>query len=204
MRGCTHVSMPYDQTHRQTGGAVRTLTQDAIRSLAGFKAEDAAVVSLYLDVDGRRHVRPRDYEVHLDHLLRQAKERANGTCPTEDLERIESHVKAGVDRSFTRGLAIFSCASKGLWEVIELPVPVRNQVVVNQTPQVRQLEAIVESHRTFGVLLVDKQRARMFVFGLGQLVDKSEVFDQLPRHDDDGGEWDKDHVRDHAAAAAQQ
>jgi peptide subunit release factor 1 (eRF1) len=81
---------------------------------------------------------------------------------------------------------------------------VRNQIVVNQSPQVKQLEALVESHKSFGVLLADKQRARMFVFGLGQLVDKSEVFDQLPRHDDDGGDWDRDHVRDHAAAAAQQ
>ncbi|MDQ1443874.1 MAG: peptide chain release factor subunit 1, partial [Acidimicrobiaceae bacterium] len=117
-------------------------------------------------------------------------------------QRIESHVKAGVDRSHTRGLAIFSCAPKGLWEVIELPVPVRNQVVINQTPQVKQLEAIVESHKSFGVLLADKQRARMFVFELGELVDKSELFDQLPRHEDDHGDWDKDHVRDHSNAAA--
>ena len=57
------------------GGAVRTLTQDAIRALAGFDGDAAPVVSLYLDVDGRRHVRPRDYEMHLDQLLRQARER---------------------------------------------------------------------------------------------------------------------------------
>ena len=55
---------------------MRNLTQDAIRSLAGFKGDHAPVVSLYLDVDGRRHVRPKDYEMHLDQLLRQAKERS--------------------------------------------------------------------------------------------------------------------------------
>jgi peptide subunit release factor 1 (eRF1) len=183
---------------------VRTLTQDAIRSLAGFDGDAAPVVSLYLDVDGRRHVRPRDYEMHLDQLLRQAREQANGSTPVEDLQRIETHVKRGLDRSHTRGLAIFSCTAKGLWEVIELPVPVRNQIVVNQTPQVKQLEAIVESHKSFGVLLADKQRARMFVFAMGELVDKTELFDQLPRHDDDHGGWDKDHVRDHNAAQAHQ
>src|SRR3954452_16046796 len=100
--------MPYDSGHRQPGGAVRNLTQDAIRSLAGFKGGEAPVVSLYLDVDGRRHVRPKDYEIQLDHLLRQPRERANGNPPAEDLQRIESHVKAGLDRSRTRGLAIFS------------------------------------------------------------------------------------------------
>ena len=181
-----------------------SLTQDAIRSLAGFKAHDAPVVTLYLDVDGRRFVRPKDYEVHLDQLLRQVREHKNGSAPQEDLRRIEAHVKAGFDRSRTRGLVIFSCTSGGLWQVIELPVPVRNQLVINQAPQVKQLETIVESYERFGVLLADKQRARMFVFELGELVDKSERFDQLPRHDDDHGDWDKEHVRDHSAAAAHQ
>jgi peptide chain release factor subunit 1 len=179
------------------------LTHDVIRSLAAFKAQDTPVVSLYLDVDGRRFVRPRDYELHLDHLLKEAAEHVNGHRPaTPDLERIEAHVKGGLDRSHTRGLAIFSCAAKDLWQVFELPVRVRNQLVVNATPHVRQLEHVVDEYERFGVLLADKQRARMFVFELGSLVDKSELFDQLPRHEDDQGDWDKDHVRDHSAAAA--
>ena len=181
-----------------------TLTQGAIRSLAGFKGLDAPVVTLYLDVDGRRFVRPRDYEQQLDALIREASGRSNGSRPpAADLERIEAYVKAGIDRSRTRGLAIFSCAAHDMWEVIELPVPVRNQLVVNTTPHVRQLETVLSGNERFGVLLADKQRARMFVFELGCLVDKSELFDQLPRHEDDAGDWDKDHVRDHSAAAAQ-
>jgi peptide subunit release factor 1 (eRF1) len=42
------------------------------------------------------------------------------------------------------------------------------------------------------------------VFDLGELVDKDELFERLPRHDDDGGTWRKDHVRDHAAVMAHQ
>lgn len=179
------------------------LTQDVIRSLAEFKGHDGAVVSLYLDVDGRRYVRPKDYEMHLDALLRELAERPGLPGPAaEDLRRIEAHVRGGFDRSTTRGVAIFSCAAHGFWEVIELPVPVRNQLVVNATPHIRQLEAVLDENERFGVLLADKQRARMFVFELGQLVDRSEVFDQLPRHEDDRGDWDKDHVRDHSAEVA--
>jgi peptide chain release factor subunit 1 len=180
-----------------------TLTQDVIRSLAGLRAQATPVVSLYLDVDGRRFVRPRDYELHLDHLLKEAAGHTNGHKPAAtDLERIESFVKGGLDRSRTRGLAIFSCADQDLWQVFHLPVPVRNQLVVNATPHVRQLETVVDEYQRFGVLLADKQRARMFVFELGELVDKSELFDQLPRHEDDKGDWDRDHVRDHSAAHA--
>lgn len=180
------------------------LSQDVIRTLASFKGGDDPVVSVYLDVDGRRFVRPRDYELHLEALLRRAAEQANGHAPVEDLRRIEAHVKAGLDRHRTRGVALFSCAPGGLWSVVELPVAVRNQVVVNATPHIRQLEGVLDNNERFGVLLADRQRARMFVFELGEVVDKSELFDVLPRHEDDRGDWDKDHVRDHAAEAAHQ
>ena len=179
------------------------LSQDVVRSLASFKGGDDPVVSVYLDVDGRRFVRPRDYELHLEALLRRAGEQANGHgAVTDDLRRIEAHVKGGVDRHRIRGLALFSCAPAGLWSVLELPVAVRNQVVVNSTPHIRQLEGVLDNNERFGVLLADRQRARMFVFELGELVDKSELFDVLPRHEDDRGDWDKDHVRDHTAVAA--
>ncbi|MDQ3757905.1 MAG: hypothetical protein M3394_08645 [Actinomycetota bacterium] len=182
-----------------------TLTQDSVRALAGFKAQDGPVVSLYLDVDGRRYVRPRDYEVHLESLLRQASARTDGDAGTAALfHRIEGFVKGGIDRSRTRGLAVFACRSPELWEVIALPVRVRNQLVVNATPHVRQLESVLDEYERFAVLLADKQRARLFVFELGELVERSELFDQLPRHEDDGGDRDRDHVRGHSAEVAHQ
>lgn len=179
------------------------LSQDVVRSLASYKGGADPVVSVYLDVDGRRFVRPRDYELHLEALLRRAGEQANGHATvSDDLRRIEAHVKGGIDRHRTRGLALFSCAPAGLWRVLELPVAVRNQAVVNATPNIRQLEGVLDNNERFGVLLADRQRARMFVFELGELVDKSELFDVLPRHEDDRGDWDKDHLRDHTAEAA--
>jgi len=179
------------------------------------------VVSVYLDVDGQRYIRPKDYEVHLDQLLRRARERAMERVPAgsgarngtelsrsgvgdaeEDLRRIEGRVKAGIDRSHTRGVAVFSAAADNWFEFIELTVPVRNHLSINQTPHVRQLDALLERYRRYGVLLVDRQRARVLVFQAAQLSDRSELFDLLPRHDDDRGDWDRDHVRDHADAAA--
>ena len=166
------------------------------------------MASCYLDVDGRRFVRPHDYELRLERLLRDAREQAgNGDAPAveveSDLRRIEEFVKSGIDRSRTRGLAIFSASADDLWRVIELPVPVHNELVVDRAPHLRQLEAILAGQQRFAVLLADRQRARLFLFELGELVERQERFDQLPRHEDDRGEWDKDHVRDHAAAAAQ-
>ena len=191
------------------------ITESLIRDLANLKGERAPVISCYLDVDGRRYLRPHDYELELDALLRRARrglaDGANGTNGSQadrgvqalvedDLRRIEAYVKGGIDRSRTRGLALFACSSSDLWRVIELPVPVRNRVVVNHTPYVRELESVLERYERFVVLLADRQRARLFLFEMGRLVEKQEQFDQLPRHDDDGGEWTKDHVAGHTAA----
>ena len=185
------------------------ITENDIRDLAAFTGDKAPVTSCYLDVDGRRYIRPHDYEVQLDYMLRRARDRSgNGDRGARaslegDLKRITDHAKGGIDRSRTRGIAMFSCTAHDFWKVIELPVPVRNRVVVNHTPYVRELESVIQEYDRFAVLLADRQRARLFLFELGELVDKQEHFDGLPRHDDDKGDWDRDHVADHTAVAVQ-
>ena len=181
------------------------ISEDLVKELASNRYDDTPVVSCYLDVDGKRYVRPHDYELHLEDMLRRTRERehkAGHHTVCDDLQRIEEHLKAGIDRSRTRGVAVFACSPHDLWRVIELPVPVRNQLVVNASPHVRQLEAIIDEYERFAVLLADRERSRMFIFELGELVDKTEQLDRLPRHEDDGGELDRDSVRSHVDAAA--
>ena len=186
------------------------ITQSVIRDLAGFTGTAAPVTSVYLDVDGRRFVRSRDIEPHLDALIREGRARANANgfpkaalqSVEADLARIADHVRTNLERSRTRGVALFSCSAHGLWEVVELGVPVRNRVVVNHTPYVRELEAVVARRERFAVLLADRQRARLLLYELDDLVDKTELIDLLPRHDDDGHGLTRDQVAGHTAAAA--
>lgn len=181
------------------------LTDDRIRQLASFDAGDRPVVSLYLDVDGRRWPKFQDCEARVERMVRDLAGSANGHLPDakDDLSRVESHVRAGLDRSETRGLAVFS-SGDDLFEVFELAVPVRDQLIVNRTPHVHQLESVLATHERFAVLLTDRQRTRMFVFEMGRLVERSERFDALPRHDDDAGGKDRRHDRHKLEAAAHQ
>lgn len=181
------------------------ITEDDIRKLAGFRGEVAPVTSCYLDVDGSQYPRFEDVVRELELLFRDARCRhgANESVAA-DLVRMEEHVKAGLDRSQLRGLAMFSCSAAGFWQVIELPVRVRSQVSVNHTPSVRQLETVVDEYERFGMLLVDRQRARMFLFELGELIDSSELFEQLPRGDDDDRSYTKDHGASHTSALLHQ
>jgi peptide subunit release factor 1 (eRF1) len=137
-------------------------------------------------------------------MVRVARTSFDGGEPAaKDLERIAAHVRRGLDRSRVRGLALFSCEASGLWKALELPIPVSDQLVVNRRPQVSQLERLSEEDERFAVLLADRQRARVLVIEMGQVVHSGALFDELPRHEDDQGEWDKDHVHDHQVVAAQ-
>lgn len=181
------------------------ITEADIRALAQFRGKEAPVTTCYLDVDGARVVRHVDVVASLEGLLRQARARADGNRSVlDDLQRMEDHVGGELDRSSTRGLAMFSCSADGFWRVVELPVPVRNQVVVDHAPYVRQLETVVQEHVRFGVLLVDRQRARVLVFHLGELTDSEQLVDELPRGDDDDHSYTKDHAQSHAAALTHQ
>jgi len=93
---------------------VAVITEAAIRELAGFRGQDAPVTTCYLDVDGRRLSRHRDYEQELERILRSARARANGTeSVRSDLGRIEAYVKGGIDRSTTRGLLFVNTLDMG-------------------------------------------------------------------------------------------
>lgn len=177
------------------------ITEDTIRRLARFRGEQAPVTSCYLDVDGKRLRRQQDLEQEVDLLLRRAKPRNNGTASVhDDLRRISDYVRGGFDRSGVRGLAIFSCSAHQLWEVLRLPVPVRSQVVVNHQPAVGPLESVVQEYDRIGVLLVDRKRARMFLFELGELIEHTEEADELPRDYDTRGEKERGAVDGHVEA----
>ena len=181
------------------------LTETDVRELAGFKGEEAPVTSLYLDVDGSHHIRRQDLLHELERLVKSVhKSHSDNPSVLRDLKRMEDHVRGGIDRSHVRGLALFSCSAHDFWRIVELPVAVRSQIVVNHTPAVRQLESIIDEYERFGVLLADKQRTRMMVYELGELVDSDEEFEELPRQEDDGRGIRKDGVRDHVQAMAHQ
>ncbi len=182
-----------------------TLSEASIRELAAIRGEAGPITTCYLDVDGRRLVRPQDVEHELDCALKAARQRVNGDRKVQaDLDRIERFVHEGIDRRGTRGLAIFASKANGLWKVVELPVPVRTQVVVNSAPAVGQLESVLQEHEPMAVLLADRQRARLFLIELGRIVERSEHVDELPRDYDQRGQSERGTPDTHIDALAHQ
>jgi peptide subunit release factor 1 (eRF1) len=189
----------------QEGGLISV---DRIRTLASLEGSPV-VTSCYLDVDGRTHRHASDYEAELDHLLRVARERvhANGNdrdavrSVESDLDQMSSWVRGGFDRSRVRGLAMFACSARGWFEVVELPRPVRSQIVLNAMPHLRQLEYVVGEFDAFAIVLVDRSHSRIFRFEMGELTEHDRVDDAVPRRHDQGG-WSAPNIQRHADEVA--
>lgn len=176
------------------------ISEDIVRELAGVKGNGAPVTTCYLDVDGRRHRAKSGYEQALTRLMREVRPARDDVGLQRDLDRIERFVRSGIDRSRTRGLAIFACSGADLWRVVNLPVPVRDQLIVNDSPAVGQLRAALETFGRFGVLLLSRQRARVLVFEVDQVVDKEELSSESTRDIDVRGEKERGEVQGKAEA----
>jgi len=172
-----------------------------IRRLAGLRGAPV-VTSLYLDLDGRHLPRISDYTPHVAALGRAARHRAAGLGPAAaeaveaNLERISAWFAAGTDRRNTRGVALFSDAAADLFEVVELPVAVRDHVSLGDRPDVAPLcEARGRCAPALAVVL-DRHRARFFHIE-GTAVEEVKEADRPPvrRVDTDlelGG-WERQH-----------
>jgi peptide subunit release factor 1 (eRF1) len=182
------------------------LDRGLLRKLAEWDAAGSPITSLYLTVDGRRFPRRADYERRLDELLRTARARAErldndaARSVESDVEAMSRFVRDEFDRGDTRGLALFSSTAAGLWEVVPVPRPVRDRVVVAPHADLRPLEAVLETYPPVCVALVDYARARMFRVELGRIHEVTDVDDEVPNRHDQGG-WAQmrmqRHVDDH-------
>jgi peptide subunit release factor 1 (eRF1) len=168
------------------------ISQSEVRELATWRGGEV-VTTCYLDVDGRRFVRQQDLEREVEGVVRRARARMNGNRSVHaDLDRIQAFVRSGVDRSTTRSLAIFSCHADDYWRVVPLPVAVPSRVIVGSSPAIAPLEAALQDRERLGVLLVDRQRARLLVIGWDGIEGEHELHREAPRAATDrGGDRDR-------------
>ncbi len=135
------------------------LSENDLRELVDFVIPDP-VVSVYLNTN------PSDG--NSDAHKRQLKSMIRDLNLTKDVEAIERFF----DHEYNwngRGVAVFSCNSQNFFRSYPLGVPVRNLVQISDRPSVKPLAALVDIYGGYGVVLVDKQGARLFSFHMGQM-----------------------------------
>jgi peptide chain release factor subunit 1 len=165
----------------------RVLSARTIDRLARFHSGGLPVVSLYLGIAPGRHGRGaiRTKADSLLHSLRSLAEdrsldRDARVSLRADIERIEELVAA--ERVGAGTLAVFACSGARLLEVVRLPRAIRDRIMVDATPWVRPMLAILDQYHRCCVLVVDRESARVWELYLGELRDAGQLVGRAPRN----------------------
>jgi peptide chain release factor subunit 1 len=81
----------------------------------------------------------------------------------EDFEEMEEFLSNPENLEGCRGIALFSCSAKDIFEPIKLPYTYRNRLMVAPDPLIREIAAIDEELGIIGVLLIDRKHIRIFL-----------------------------------------
>ncbi len=153
------------------------LSENDLRELLEFSASEP-VLSVYLNTDPAEG-NADAYKLRLRSMLKEV------SLP-DDQQAIERYLNREFDWS-GRSVAIFSCASRGFFRAYPLAVPLRSRVRTGEKPAIKGLADILDAYGGYGVVLVDKQGARVFSFHLGELREQEGVLGEPIRHTKRGG-----------------
>lgn len=168
------------------------VTAAAIRELVRRPANSAPVTSVYLNTDGARYPRAVDYEARLEGLLREVRRDGAARGPQAaaaveaDATAITRWVRDQFDRADVRGLGLFASGGE-IFERVEVAHPVRNVSRVDERPYVVPLEALLGRMHHIGLTLVERDRARILRYRLGQLREQEPVDSEVPGQHAQGG-----------------
>mgnify|MGYP001206694571 CR=1 FL=1 len=152
-------------------------TETSLRKIKDFSANDP-VVSLYLNTEPSRG----NAETHRLRLRNMLKD-----IPlTQDVEAIEKFFNYTYDWS-GRSMAVFSCAPANFFQAIPLAIPVKDFIQIGSRAAIQPLEDLLEDFTNLGVILVDKQGARLFHFQLGELVEQQGFLGDIVKQVKSGG-----------------
>jgi len=159
------------------------ITPSDVDMLAERKAlPGSPVLSVYLDLDQSKAVNlNRGFETALENMLRAVEA---GLQPRQ-LESFDAD--AGAARRYVsdlepgaQGLILFSDASENFFWAREVKVDLRNRARWNDTPYLAPLLEIIDDHERYGVVLLDKEHARLFTVFIGEIEEHHDAIAPAP------------------------
>jgi peptide chain release factor subunit 1 len=153
------------------------ITEANLQELLNFRAAQP-VLSVYLNTDPSLG-NADGYKLQLRTMLKDV------DLP-EDVHAIEKYFSREFDWT-GRSVAVFSCAPQGFFRAYSLAIPVTSRLRLGSQPHVKPLANLLDFYGGYGVVVVDKQGARLFSFHLGELREQEGIVGEDVRHVKHGG-----------------
>ena len=159
--------------------------------LASLEPSPFPVISLYLslapDQNGREGYEPfvkKVFNERVKGLPEQSPERESFDT---DVQRIQDYL-GRKDRPSGQGLAIFACAGSDLFEAIPLEAPIaEHSLFIGSVPHLYPFARLVENYPRYAAVMLDTNKARIFVFGAAKAERDEKVVGEKTRRTSKGG-----------------
>lgn len=196
------------------------ISHDDLRQLQHYPSgNDSFILSLYLNVDQSDAANlNRGFETRVDGLFRRVAEDQNSHEDSKqnfemECTRVRQFLRDYVPRG--KALVVFSDSKHDFWWQRDLQVDLPTGLRWSAKPWVRPLLEVIEEHDRFGVVLIDKQHARILAVDAGGMEQQAEILSDVPnKHATTGtdhiwsqGQMDRDHtnhVQSHAKRVAEE
>jgi peptide chain release factor subunit 1 len=179
------------------------ITAEMIDRVIRFHGEGVPVVSAYVAIPANPHDRRtvRSRLKSLAHGVRpltedQTLDRRAKLSLRRDLERLEG--LAGEERLKPGTLAVFTCSGRDLFDEFALPRAVHDAIMVDATPWVRPLLAVLDEYHRYCVAVIDKGSAHVWELYMGEMREVANARGRTLRKPNYAAGLDEDHVRNKA------
>jgi peptide subunit release factor 1 (eRF1) len=151
-------------------------TQEQLDRIIRFDGDGLPVVSLYVGVepdgspqsDGGVHARVNSLLGPVRALARDRSLEHDARMSIRgDVERV---IRASTEERWKPGMmAIFSCSGRNFFEEVSLPRSIRDRMMVDGTPWVRPMLAVLEEYHRMAVVIADDATAQVWALYLREI-----------------------------------
>ena len=162
-----------------------------MEQLAALEPSPFPVISLYLSLSPNQNGR-EGYEQFIKKALNERARALPEQSPEresfdKDVKRIQEFL-TDQDLNAGQGLAIFACTGSDLFETILLDTPVKEHwLFTGSVPHLYPLAQLVENYPRYAAVMLDTNKARIFVFGAATAEREEKIVGEKTRRTSKGG-----------------
>jgi peptide subunit release factor 1 (eRF1) len=159
-----------------------------VAELEAFRAPDQRVSSYYLDLNPRRWGSEKAVRIALKNALAEERERikkrdaphAVKQALLRDCEKVEEVAPTVIGERHTLALACFVASEARYGRAVCLPWPARHRAFFEDRFVLWPLRQVLDQSDRYGIVLTNKETARIFLFFQERIEEVKDVLDAVP------------------------
>jgi peptide chain release factor subunit 1 len=168
------------------------ISREVLSELIAFNPEQYLTTTLYLRIEKTPQlshsielkdlIKMRRRELETQKWSQEVKKSLEG-----DFKKIQEYVTLEFARDGVSTLSIFSCSAHKFWKVVTLQIPIQSQLVIQPQPFYRPLSLVLDQYKRFLFILIERAKARLFEIYAGEILEHSDILDDVPSKVKEGG-----------------